>query len=156
MNEGVRCLNPFLRLSSYWRSCGRAPKFITRWRAGTRPSSTTATNESKPSAKKPGASFFLRGFFLCVGMAAWTASQDPASNSPDERVTQLMAIGWRAVDSLPCADLRPGTYYELSGEDGAAELFATPDGRLLSSAAPWPEEPRECREILQPSHVEEL
>jgi hypothetical protein len=156
MNAGVRCLNLFSRLSSYWRWCGRGPKFIARWRAGTRPSSTTETNESKPSGKKAGASFFLRGFFLCLGMAAWMANRDPAATTPDERVARLTAIGWRPVESLPCPDLRPGSYYELSGEDGAAELFAAPDGRLLSSNAPWPEEPRECREIPQPSHVEEL
>lgn len=156
MNAGVLCLKPSSRFSSYWPWLARELRSTARWRAGNGPSSTTATKESKGSAKKAGPSFFLRGFFLCLGMAAWTAGKDPGPPSPDDRATQLIARGWRVADGRPCPELRPGTYYELSGEEESAELFATPDGQLLSTAGPWPEEPRECREISQPSHVEKL
>lgn len=155
MNAGAYTLKPFSLFSS-WRSFlkARAPSTAAS-ASGTAPSSGTATPKSPSSVRKLRPSFFFQGFFLCFLIAGWLAATGEAERA-DPRAAPLLARGWTYQSEAPCEGLRPGAYYEtVAGEDSAELLYVAP-GKILANAESWPEGPRACREISEPSNIEEL
>jgi hypothetical protein len=91
-------------------------------------------------------------FLLFVSAAVGLAGGDETA---DPRTTSLLARGWVSVDHLECPSPSPGSFFEVSGEQGSAEVLALKSG-FLASRAPLPEPPYECRQIHEPHFVEEI
>ena len=74
----------------------------------------------------------------------------------DPRVEGLLGKGWQWHEGAPCTGLKPGNFYEVEGGDESAEFLQLGQDRALSPADSWPESPRTCAPILEPSHIQEL
>lgn len=143
----------FLSLSS--RFFSRAPGSFTSASAiATKPSSGTATPKSTSSARKLAPNHFFRMFFLCFVIAGLLAMREDAPADPN--VAMLLARGWESGDSVPCASLEPGNYYEASNGDESAEFYFVQPGQVVARPPSWPEAPLTCRKISEPTNIEEL
>jgi hypothetical protein len=88
-------------------------------------------------------------------MAGWVALNGSAEVR-DPRLPALLKEEWSRRDEAPCPGLRPGAFYEVAGGEESAELYYALSGEVVSRQGSWPEEPRHCREISEPSNIEEL
>jgi len=87
-------------------------------------------------------------------MAGWIAlGEEPPA---DPRAAELLARGWNAEGESPCEGLVLGKFYEASSGDESAEFYVDTKGTVLSPIESWPEAPRTCREISEPTNVEEI
>jgi hypothetical protein len=76
--------------------------------------------------------------------------------SEDPQMAGLLAHGWQWVDPAPCENVSTGKFYEIDSEGESAEFYAVSQDRFLAPSPQWPEPPVVCREIPQPSFIQEV
>lgn len=143
-----------------WLSCW--PSFFSRARfksialgkSATTPFFLTGILKSKNSGwKKP--SLCLQLAFLALAISGFL-SLETNEAAADPEIERLLKRGWQWADPAPCENILPGKFYEIESEASSAEFYAVNTERFLAPSGPWPEPPAVCREIPNPSFIQEV